>query len=98
MLTCRIKLKFQLREWYKELNVEKKFEITNYPCWFFSMGTEQMERFKTVSVPLPEGYYFDRIRSDRDINVIISTWKFVGEGEPEFTRYKANVDRRLPTA
>lgn len=52
------------------------------------MGADRIDAFMKANVPLPEGYHFDRVDPNRDMDAILSTWRFVGEGEPEFTRYE----------
>uniref|UniRef100_A0A914CC21 Glycine N-acyltransferase-like protein n=1 Tax=Acrobeloides nanus TaxID=290746 RepID=A0A914CC21_9BILA len=85
----------QLFELYYKYMAEKfpNIKIVKEECNFFYSNEEQIEYLKNLHIELPEGYKFDKVDMEKDLDTISDSWQYGVLGEKERTRAKL---ARLP--
>uniref|UniRef100_A0A7E4URW4 Glycine N-acyltransferase-like protein n=1 Tax=Panagrellus redivivus TaxID=6233 RepID=A0A7E4URW4_PANRE len=71
--------------------ISKRFpqlKVTPYPTQMYYMTKSQqeslIEKINTHGLTLPEGYKFDNVDLEKDLNGILTTWRHVALGDQEY--------------
>jgi len=63
-----------------------KIEVENEACNYFYSNGEQIEFLKNLHIDLPDGYEFDKVDIEKDLDTISDSWQYGSPGEKERVR------------